>query len=160
MRTRWLAAAVLTAAVSCASSGSSGTSTSSLQSVPIISDPTGATARAGDQAITTPGSILVPKGARFLEVTISKDGYETATVILTPDSRSFRDCFTAATDPNNPPPNTPFASDSGVYTLGARLLAILAGCTADSTQVQLQPNLVFVKLQPLPPIPTAPPRAN
>jgi len=157
----WLAAAaVLLAGAGCASSGTGGSSGSGLQSVPIISDPTGATARAGDQEITTPGSILVPKGARFLEIHISKEGYETATVVLTPDSPSFRDCFTTATDPNNPPPNPPFTSDSGVYTLGARLLAILAGCTADSAQVRLQPTLVFVKLQPLPPIPTAPPRAN
>jgi hypothetical protein len=156
MKRAWVAAvAVVLSGAGCASSGSG---SSPQQSIPIISEPTDATALADGQEITTPGSILVPKGARYLEIRISKDGYETATVILTPDSQSFRDCFATASDPNNPAPNPPFVSDSGVYTLGARLLAILAGCSSSAAQVRLQPSLVFVKLKPLRPIPTAPPR--
>src|SRR5262249_35245620 len=139
MRPRWPAAAFLAVAVGCASSGSSGSSNASLQVVPVISDPTGATARADGQEITTPGEIQVPKGAKYLEVHVSKDGYESATVILTPDTQHFRDCFAAATAADSPAPGSHFASDNGLYTLGAHLLATVAACTADAARVGLQP---------------------
>jgi hypothetical protein len=154
------AAVFLLTLAGCASSGSGGSSNASLQVVPVISDPTGATVQADGQEITTPGEILVPKGAKYLEIHVSKDGYEPATVILTPDTQHFRDCFAAATAPDNPAPSSHFASDNGLYTLGAHLLATVAACTADAARVGLQPTLVFVKLQPLPPIPTPPPPPN
>lgn len=151
-----MSVAFLLAAVRCASSGSF---SSGQQAVPVISDPTGAIARAGDQEFTTPGSLLVPPGATRVEIRISKEGYETVTVILTPDSRRFRECFSSAVSPDNPnPPHPPVVTDSGIYALGARLLAILAGCSYDAGQSRLQPSLVLVKLEPLPQLPLAPPR--
>ena len=129
MKRAWVAAvAVVLSGAGCASSGSG---SSAQQFIPIISEPTGAIALADGQEITTPGFDPRAEGRPVPgDPYISKDGYETATVILTPDSQKLPRLLRDRDRPDNPAPNSPFVSDSGVYTLGARLLAILAGCSS------------------------------
>lgn len=52
------------------------------QKVPIFTDPPGATATVGDQQVTTPGELRLPRKAKSTEVRIEKPGFETRTVIL------------------------------------------------------------------------------
>ncbi len=52
------------------------------QKVEIFTDPPGATATAGDQQVTTPGVLKLPRKAKNTEVRIEKEGFALKTVLL------------------------------------------------------------------------------
>jgi hypothetical protein len=114
----------------------------------VITDPPGAVASGGGQRITTPGSLLVPSGAKEMEIWIEKAGYETAVVLLAPPaSDSFGNCFRDAASPPSDQPSGGTIQGTGPITvaIGSRLLGAAAGCS--STATQLEPSVVFVKLE-------------
>ena len=136
-----------------ASSLSCASNRSAEQSVPVITDPSGATAIASTQRITTPGSLLVPAGAREMEIRVELKGYESVVVLLArPDSSAFADCFSHATS------DSPKASKGG-YIQGAGAVATAIGSAAvraasdcSSDVDLLVPTFVFLKLQPVSPV--------
>lgn len=151
MRTFW-ALALVAAAVGCASTSSD------RQSVPVISEPSGATALTDNQRITTPGNILVPFGARELEIRIELEGYEPQTVLLTrANSSAFTHCLDhAITQPSGGGGrggSTVQGIGSGIAAIGIALAKAATGCSS-GTDV-LEPTFVMVKLAPLelPPVP-------
>ena len=52
------------------------------QEIDVFTDPPGAIASVGDQRITTPGTLRLPRNAKITEVRIEKDGYAPKTSIL------------------------------------------------------------------------------
>lgn len=52
------------------------------QRVEIFTDPPGATATAGDQQVTTPGVLKLPRKVKNTEVRIEKEGFAPKTVLL------------------------------------------------------------------------------
>lgn len=52
------------------------------QRIAVFSEPAGATASVGDQRITTPGTLVLPRRAKSVEVRIVKDGYVAKTIRL------------------------------------------------------------------------------
>ena len=148
---RRLGGAVLVfCATQCAS-----TSPPSGQRVPVISDPPGAMASGAGQRITTPGSLLVPDGAREMEIRIEKAGFETAFVLLTAESGSMRDCINRTTlSPGKSSGGSSETGDPGVV-IGIAVSKALAECSSE-TAGRLEPSMVFVKLVPV--AETSPPR--
>lgn len=152
MRPAALVLVLLAGSLGCASSSSE------LQSVPVISDPSGATATAGTQRITTPGSLIVPVGAREVEIRIELAGYEPATVLLThPDSSAFADCFRrAASEPESRPKPGSIQGPQSPIALGIAAVRAAANCSTGTNL--LTPGFVFVKLEAvsaeLPPLPS------
>jgi hypothetical protein len=104
-------------------------------------------AAAGSQRITTPGSLIVPAGAREMEIRVELDGYEPATVLLTrPGSSAFAGCLQrAASDPQR-------GSNEGALqgpVSGLMAIAIAASRAAAECSMEadvLVPTFVFVKL--------------
>jgi len=146
MRTLW-ALVLVVASAGCASDR---------QSVPVISEPSGATALAENQRIKTPGSILVPDGAQELEIRIELEGYEPQTVLLTQsDSSDFANCLeNASSEPSGG------GSRGGTRVARGGGIAIIRiararpkGCSPGTDL--LVPTFVMVKLAPRdpPPIP-------
>lgn len=129
--------------------GSSGCVSSSpeLQSVPVITDPSGAIATAGSQRITTPGSLIVPAGAGEMEIRIELEGYDPATVLLTrPDSSAFGDCFRRATsEPESRPRPGAIQGPQSLAALGIAAIRAAANCSARTDL--LTPGFVFAKLE-------------
>ena len=150
MRRLW-ALVLVVASAGCASAASD------RQSVPVISEPSGATALAENQRIKTPGSILVPAGAQELEIRIELEGYEPQTVLLTPsDSSDFASCFEdAISEPlsRGSRGGTRVARGGGIATIGIARARPAKGCSPGTDL--LVPTFVMVKLVPLdlPPIP-------
>src|SRR5262249_58064203 len=146
IRYRHLGLLVVASLVGCASSRSA------QQSVPVITDPSGAAARAGDQLITTPGSLLVPAGANEMEIRIEMAGYETEVVQLTrAESTHFRDCWNRATsDAPKAPVGGPIQGPGAIATaIGAAAVKAASDCSSETDL--LEPGFVFRKLVPLPP---------
>ena len=52
------------------------------QKIEVISEPPGATASALGQQVTTPGTLLLPRKAKTLEIKVEKEGYEPRTIAL------------------------------------------------------------------------------
>jgi len=52
------------------------------QKIEVFTDPPGATATAGDQRVTTPGVLRLPRKAKSTEIRIEKEGYAPRSVIL------------------------------------------------------------------------------
>ena len=143
---RHLGLVVLAGSLGCASSRSA------LQSVPVITDPSGATAWAGDQSIKTPGSLVVPAGAIEMEIRIEMAGYETEIVQLTkPGSSRFRECWDQATSqpPKSPAGGSVAGAGPVATVIGAAAIKAAADCSADVDL--LEPGFVFRKLVPVAP---------
>jgi hypothetical protein len=52
------------------------------QKVEVFSDPPGATATAGDQRVTTPGVLSLPRKVKHTEIRIEKEGFASKIVVL------------------------------------------------------------------------------
>ena len=52
------------------------------QKVEVFTDPPGATATAGDQQVTTPGVLKLPRKVKNTEIRIEKEGFVSKTVVL------------------------------------------------------------------------------
>jgi hypothetical protein len=52
------------------------------QKVEVFTDPPGATATSGDQQVTTPGVLKLPRKVRNTEIRIEKEGFAAKTVVL------------------------------------------------------------------------------
>ena len=134
---RLFALLLVLGSLQCASSSPSG------QGVPVITDPSGATATAAGQTITTPGTLVVPEGAREMEIRIDKAGFQTEFVLLTPTTTSVKDCIDNATlSPNR---GGGGISGSPGVEIGEAALRVAARCS--SSAGLLEPTMVFVKLQ-------------
>lgn len=59
------------------------------QKIEVFTEPHGAVATAGDQKITTPGVLRLPRNAKVTEVRIEKAGFETRTAILERDTEGL-----------------------------------------------------------------------
>jgi hypothetical protein len=131
-------------------------SSSELQSIPVITDPSGAIATTNTQKITTPGSLLVPAGAREIEIRIELDGYEPQTVLLThPEAGAFTQCLDRATSGRQGGSRRGQIQGpgSGLAIIGSALVRAAVGCARETDL--LVPGFVFVKLvaADLPPLP-------
>ena len=114
----------------------------------MISSPSGAIATAGDQRITTPGTLYVPKGATEMEIRIEKPGFETAVVLLTSTSGSMKDCIDRATlSGDNRSGQSSGIGDPGI-AIGTAVTRALADCSNEAAP-HLEPSSVFVKLAPV-----------
>lgn len=132
--------------IGCASTRSS----DSAQRVPVITNPTGATATAGLQKITTPGALVVPPGATEMEIVVAMPGYRTAVVPLGPESFSTLDCLRDETAHSRPGTGNLKAS-LDVSDLVRRAVNTVSQCSSRSRG--LQPSIVFLKLEKLDPPP-------
>ncbi len=83
LRTRqitWLAPVLL--ALPMLSGGCASVFHGTRQRVEIFTDPPGATATAGDQQVTTPGVLKLPRKVKNTEIRIEKEGFAPKTVLL------------------------------------------------------------------------------
>ncbi|MEP6768476.1 MAG: hypothetical protein ABJC61_07400 [Acidobacteriota bacterium] len=128
----------------------------SAQRVPVITNPSGATATAGLQKIVTPGSIIVPAGATEMDIVVTMPGYRTAVVPLGPESFSTLDCLRDETSRSRPA-STNLKAALDVSDLLRRAVSTVSQCSSRSRG--LQPSIVFLKLEKLdpPPEPAEPP---
>jgi hypothetical protein len=141
----WLAAGIALAAAGCASTHPGG------QGVIVTSDPPGATATApGDQKIRTPGVLYAYPGAREMEISIEKDGFQSVTVILKRDSDSVGECLGKGLIEDLVPPGTEIDITLLAMQIVQRLLLLAIDCPAHDQG--LQPSPVFVSLEPIPPV--------
>jgi hypothetical protein len=144
-RRLWLAAAIALTAVGCASTHPGG------QGVTVTSDPPGATATGpGDQKIRTPGVLYAYPGAREMEISIEKSGYQSATVILKRDSDSVSECLGKGLIEDLVPPGAPIDITLLAMQIVQRLLLLAIDCPIHD--LGLQPAPVFVSLEPIPPV--------
>ncbi|MDQ2871411.1 MAG: hypothetical protein M3S32_11745 [Acidobacteriota bacterium] len=132
--------------IGCASTRSRDSS----QRVPVITNPSGATATAGLQKITTPGAIVVPPGATEMDIVVSMPGYRTAVVPLGPESFSTLDCLRDETA-HSRPGNASLKSALDISDLVRRAVSTVSQCSSRSRG--LQPSIVFLKLEKLDPPP-------
>jgi hypothetical protein len=149
MRTLPGAALVLLIATRCASSSGQPDDT-----VSVITSPTGATAIAGDQRITTPGHFVVPPNAVELEIRIEMAGYVPVTVLVTRenDSSAYSRCLKAiGLEPpaDKPPKSGGQTTPEGTgIAIGEAVSKAVEECSRKSTH--LSKTHVFMKLEPLP----------
>ncbi|MCA1579845.1 MAG: hypothetical protein LC796_00345 [Acidobacteria bacterium] len=130
----------------CASTRSS----DSAQRVPVITNPSGATATAGRQQITTPGAIVVPSGVTEMEIVVAMPGYRTAIVPLGPESFNTLDCVRDKTA-HSRPGNASLKTTLDLSDLVRRAVSTVSQCSSRSRG--LQPSIVFLKLEKLEPPP-------
>ena len=69
-------------ALSLAAGGCASVFHGSRQKVEVFTDPPGATATAGDQQVTTPGVLKLPRKVKGTEIRIEKEGFAPKTVVL------------------------------------------------------------------------------
>ena len=142
----WLAVSIALAAVGCASTAHPGG-----ESVIVTSDPPGATAEGpGGYKTRTPGVLYAYPGDREMEISIQKDGFVKATVILKRDSDNIGECFGKGLGDLLPPPGTDIDIVLMASQLAARLLVLMLNCPTHDEG--LQPKPVFVTLEPIPPV--------
>ncbi len=139
------------------------------QDVRVETDPSGATASAGDQKITTPGVLRLKRKEKALEIVVEKEGYETRRVALTRKDSGW-DWLNAIGIPVGIGVGGAIGhrSDSGFLAFeGAATGAIIGGAAlsgagflidnGNGAAYKLDPPLVVLRLEPVPAAASSPP---